>query len=531
MLNTRKFISVTFIATTLIFCFIGNARSVDRVGLYNIYELKFNASESTNNPFDNYLLKVEVMDPDGKTLIIDGFFDGDGAGGQNGKIWKARINPYKIGEWSWKTLPGDNGLDKFDHKNGKFICYENDAKGGVIAEGKYFKLQNGPFIYLQGNFLDFNRGLQSTHVYMGDSISDDTRKDILRRQLDFHKANKINVYIANRGDYKGQKVTPWLNISGNVDLNKMDLQKWQLYDDCINEFEKNGLFTVIWFFADDSQYGNLSKKVKEKLFRYGMARLSSYSNTLFIICLEWEEEWSKAQINEAGNYIQAHNPWNRLISVHGLSVPDKKRYFKKKSFLERFNRLFDESNYWEFSEEKWSTFIASQVGNDSTPKEVNELAIKLNEEEAIPHLSEEFGILKSDTDKYLRAKMWANFCGGSAGGGTGSDVGSFQNFIKKSKIQFQKMKPSNYLLRGEKNNKFCLAEEGKNYVVYSEKGKINILIEKADMVAYWYNVREQSAALIPAGKVINVGQNEFETPDSENDWVLWITEKIENVVD
>ena len=336
----RKYILASLIAVIFNICTIASASRIERVGLYEVYELTFRTSVSSKNPFETYLLKVEVTDPNGNTLTIDGFYDGNGKDGQDGNIWKARICPYKTGTWRWRTVPGDTGENNFGHEKGEFVCYHNGAKGGLIAQGKYFKYQNGPFVYLQGNFLDFSNGLESTHVYMGKGITDDNREAILRRQLEFHKANKVNLYLANRGDYERKKVTPWMKDSIDVGLTRMDLGRWRLFEDWISEFGENGLFAEIWFFADDSRFGSLSKKEKEILFRYGMARLSSLSNTFFIICLEWDEEWSKAQINAAGEYIQTKNPWNRLLSVHGLPVVDD----NKKMSIKRHLRGLEEKS-------------------------------------------------------------------------------------------------------------------------------------------------------------------------------------------
>jgi len=32
------------------------------------------------------------------------------------------------------------------------------------------------------------------------------------------------------------------------------------------------------------------------LIRYGMARLSAYPNTMFVLCLEWQEGWSSTEV-------------------------------------------------------------------------------------------------------------------------------------------------------------------------------------------------------------------------------------------
>ena len=78
-----------------------------QVGKYDTLELVFTADSTPANPFDTYLLKLELTDPSGSTFTIDGFYDGDGNGGPNGTIWKARISAYATGMWSWRTVSGD----------------------------------------------------------------------------------------------------------------------------------------------------------------------------------------------------------------------------------------------------------------------------------------------------------------------------------------------------------------------------------------------------------------------------------------
>ena len=188
----------------------GPAEAID-VGKYKTHELTFKASVSPANPFDSYLLKLEVTDPAGRKFKIDGFFDGDGKGGQNGNIWKARLSPYSTGVWSWRTLPGDRADEALADLNGQFTCVESGDLGGIIADGHYFRFQEGDPIFLVGNFLD--NTVRFTHVYMSEMISNAERDAIITRNRDFHGANKINVYFANRGDYRGLAVTPWVGTN------------------------------------------------------------------------------------------------------------------------------------------------------------------------------------------------------------------------------------------------------------------------------------------------------------------------------
>ena len=469
------------------------------VGKYKTHELTFKASVSPANPFDTYLLKLEVTDPAGRKFKIDGFFDGDGNGGQNGNIWKARLSPYSTGVWSWRTIPGDDPDQALAELTGQFTCVESGDLGGIIADGHYFRYQESDHIFLLGNFLD--NTVRFTHVYMSEMISNADRDAIIVRNRDFHAANKINVYFANFGDYRGLSVTPWVGTKTSNDKTKMNLARWKLYDQYIRRFKDAGMMAEMWFFADDSNFGALSDAVKNRLYRYAMARTSAFSHTMYVIALEWEEGWSRASVRRSGSFIQAHNPWRRLLSVHSIGT------------------------FWAFSGESWASFVASQSGNDASPYRVNPAAIALRMKEKIPHIGEEFGHLMSDHDNRLRANLWANFLGGAAGGGTGSDLKALQRFISQSRVPFQRMLPANHLAKKGGYTRFVLSELDHHYVIYSLGGAVQLKITGAGLTGRWFNPRDPNAVLGEAFRV-SPGLQSFTPPHSDDrDWVLWISDE------
>ena len=124
-----------------------------QVGKYKTLELVFAADNTPANPFDTYLLRLELTDPSGTSFEIDGFYDGDGDGGQNGNVWKARICPYETGTWSWQTVQGDAPDAGLAGLSGEFTVVESGDLGAVVNDGTYFRMQEGPFIFLYGNFL------------------------------------------------------------------------------------------------------------------------------------------------------------------------------------------------------------------------------------------------------------------------------------------------------------------------------------------------------------------------------------------
>ncbi len=498
------------------------AQSIPQGGLYKTLELVFQASTTPANPFNTYLLKIELTSPTGRVFTIDGFYDGDGNGGQTGNIWKARIAPDETGIWDWRTVPGDAPDAALNNLSGQFEVTASGDVGGLVANGKYFQLQTGKPIYLVGNFLDFTSTTywRFTHVYMSENNNDTNRNWVISRHQDFHTANKINVYFANKGDYDGSyPTTPWVGNATTNDKAKMDLARWKKYDDYIRRFKDSTMFAEMWFFADNSNFGGLSPANKERLFRYAMARTSAFSHTLYVIALEYQEGWNEDEVMAAANYIQNHNPWNRLVSVHMLQQSIWPATFTTPPL----------------------NFIASQAGNGATDDLVNTYGRTMWNNEPIPHIDEEFGHLNSDDNAIMRNKLWANFASGAAGGGTGSDLKGLQQFISQSGIPFQTMSSNNGFISGGGSNRFALTQsnaQGHHYLIYStDKNSINLTssLSGSNLQGYWFNPNVDPATNPNPSPgtpfSVSTSQTSFTPPakpsgetNPSSDWVLWITD-------
>lgn len=485
------------------------------VGKHKVLELVFTAAVNQPNPFDTYLLKLEVTDPAGKTFTLDGFYDGDGSGGQEGRTWKARLCPYVTGGWSWRTIPADASDRGLTGLAGQFTCVESGDQGGIVAQGRYFKLQDGDTFFPVGNFLDPVAGLPMW-AYLGEETTDADRREIISRHRDVYAANKYYFYISNHSDLgsdvgrTSEYVTPWVGTRASSDKSRMDLERWKHYDIWIQQLKDDRMIAEAIIFEDGKResYGFLPEVDKNRLLRYVMARTSTFSHMMYVICMEWPEAWKQDQVGAAGMFLQAHNPWKRPISVHLLN-----------------------GKPWDFSGQSWPTFISSQLGNDDHADTVNQYVLSLRSE-PIPNLADEFGILRSESDASLRAKMWASFCGGAAGVGTGSDQKAFQRFLAQSRIPFQRMSPGNHFVQDGGATRFCFAEDGHHYLVYSTSEPVRLKVSKGGLMGRWFNPRDPDASLGTAFPVVAARPGHplkdaptFTPPtDLSNDWVLWVSD-------
>lgn len=470
--------------------------------LHQLLELRFTAQGAIADPFDTYLLRLRVTSPSGVVRELDGYFDGDGAGGAEGTRWVARLSCDELGSWTWESIEGDAADAGLLGHGGEVVCVPSDDRGGLRQQGRYFALASGDPIYLMGNFLDFSGGLRSTHVYMSEDLSDADRAAILTRQTELHEVNKANLYFANVGDYGGDAVTPWPGPAGASDRSRMDLGRWALYDGYLRDLKDAGVLAEMWFFADDSSFGDdagFSLDDHQRLLRYAMARTSALSHTAYVIALEWQEGFTQGRIEALGQWLAEHDPWERLLSVHSLT-----------------------GSGWAFADSSWPGFVATQAGNSTSAAEVNAYGITIRGQDDLPHLDEEYGILEGDVDDELRARAWANLASGAAGGGTGSGLASMQRFLASSRMPFQSMEPHNELVTSGGSSRFCLAQPGHHYLVYSTGGGFELSVEGAGLEATWFDPRDPGAVQT-AGGAVAAGRVHFEPPGG-GDWVLLVSD-------
>ncbi|GAB4118696.1 MAG: hypothetical protein Tsb0027_12280 [Wenzhouxiangellaceae bacterium] len=57
---------------------------------------------ATPNPFLDYRFNVRFIAPDGRELIVPGYFAGDGSGGAAGNLWQAHLAPDMRGNWDYQ---------------------------------------------------------------------------------------------------------------------------------------------------------------------------------------------------------------------------------------------------------------------------------------------------------------------------------------------------------------------------------------------------------------------------------------------
>lgn len=484
-----------------LFAFAGRSEAVLRFDTAEIVlqsTAVYDGSQGTPNPFTDVQLTAQVTAPSGRKVTVDGFFDGDGAGGQSGSVFKVRVFADEAGTWSWTTQSNAAGLNG---RTGSFSVSGTLAgafgKGPIVqdpAHPRYFKHQHGSPVYLVGKYLDraAPASIRFSHTLFSEERTDADRQALLDRHLGMG-LNKINVYLANHTDYGSISTTPWL---GNADANdkaRFDLQRWRLYEQWVRRMRDAGIVAQLWFFADG--FGNHADADRKRLIQYGMARLSGYANTVFTLMTEWQEGWTTTEVETHMVYLHQHNPWDRLATVHGLPGD------------------------FSFPTASWADYIDLQAGvsNTITPQFVHDLGLKNRQKAVKPMIQEEF-CMGDETDAE-RKMLWAAFTSGAAASGTGGYLKPFSQFVKT--VPFERMAPADGLV--VTGAAYVLAQEGASYVAYLyDGGTVSLDLSGASgtVEVDWFNPRTgvfQDAPSVSGGTA-----RSFTAPGA-GDWALRLT--------
>jgi hypothetical protein len=103
------------------------------VGRYEIFELELTTTEAFDNPFTEVRLTAEFISPDGRKLVVAGFYYGDAT-------WMVRLVPDQAGQWSYQAKL--TGKSATTNRSGTFRCVPSKRQGFVrISKRNPYRLE------------------------------------------------------------------------------------------------------------------------------------------------------------------------------------------------------------------------------------------------------------------------------------------------------------------------------------------------------------------------------------------------------
>ena len=101
-------------------------------------------------------------------------------------------------------------------------------------------------------------------------------------------------------------------------------------------------------------------------------------------------------------------------------------------------------------------------------------------------------------------------------------MGNMRKIIEQADVRYWRMAPNDDLLVNSPEAVFCLAEPGREYLVYfAFGGDAGIELPAGKYTASWYDPR---TGVLKETKVVDGGEANFASPDDE-DWVLHVSEE------
>lgn len=452
----------------------------------------------TTNPYSNPYLNVNLsatFSSSGKTIVIDGFWDG-------GNTWKIRMAPTQAGKWSYVTNSNDPLLNG---KTGDFEAIESDNKGFIKANPDY----PYSFMYSEG----------SPFFWMGDTIWMDPGYQNFKQYIDTISANGYNNYhtvvtykmVTNEGGLPFEPTS-----TTEKDYNRLRPNYFKEYDKRVFYANSKGVIPQLYF-VWSQEFAKFSRSQFERYEKYLIARYAAY-NVVWIIAAEYNEVAMLPEYEYHGNLIFNKDPYKHPISLH----PSGK------------------SSSTDFSGKAWLSYIMQQRGFDS-PLSTNQYILndrRFNK----PVINGEAHYLY---DGQITVDVWRkqNWLIAIAGGyfDTGYqqlfwagynnqpfDLNVPNNVIGMkqmkylssffNKTTFWMMNPDNSLV----NNGYALVNLGRDYLIYLPSGgstTVNLSSASGTLYSEWYNPR--TGTYHDKKTVIGGGSLTYNAPDT-NDWVLHV---------
>jgi hypothetical protein len=560
--------------------------------LWHAVTLDFTGPESaesgTPNPFLDYRLTVEFTSPDGRIIPIPGFFAADGnaaeTGAAAGKIWRVRIVPDRIGNWSWKASfragaqvavsddPAAGAPAGFDGAKGSFAVIASDKTGrdfrgkGLLRPTGRHHLQfsgSGEYFLKAGSdapenmlgYADFDGtskmgggDLKTWAPHLKDWKAGDPswkggKGKGLIGALNYLAGKGMNAFsfltLNINGD--GKDVWMYTDYAERVRFDCSKLDQWEIV---FSHADALGLHMN--FKVSETENCNLldggDLGVQRKLyFRELLARFGHH------LALDWnlgeENVQTIPQVKDMTAWFRDHDPYRHNVVLH--TFPDQHaRYDALKggasqltgaSIQTEWNKVYADTRHWvQASDAAGKPWIVANDEQGSANKGVA----------ADADYAGSKGSEADNRDGIRQQTLWGNFMAGGAGVeyyfgyGTGETDLTCQDFRSRDRkwddarhaldffslngIPFWDMAP----LDGIASTGWCLAKPGGHYVVYLPSGgspALNLTGASGTFLVRWYNPRTGQFQGDP--QTVSGGKTvALGAPPAEPgmDWTVWV---------
>jgi hypothetical protein len=477
------------------------ASKSSRVPLHRVFERPVTNAKAYGNKFADVELSVAYTAPSGKITEFWGFFDGDGAGGGDattGDVWKMRFMPAEVGKWSYayRWSDGTPGGE------GSFECVAEGAGKGMLqpyAENPRWFAYNGTDPVWLKSYYETGHGAIAQPF---DWVTENIYQPMLDRGYNHLQVNWL-LSLCCFGQYYKDGPEPStqdlaLYTEGQAS-STMRLDVWKLMEQPLGWLNDRdvGVHMFLGFEGrknDGPAWEALSDEEKEFYVRYVVARIGPFANLAgwnFV----WEDPGHRAT-HELGlaRLLEKHDVFNHLRTYQDEHPRDNEYQRPEYTFAAVENHYItspvrnDDINY---RKSPWTHHMACIVGY------VPGKPVYMSEGNSLwrRYWHERTGATQDD----LRRAAWgcatagASFCWNghareydlTARGPEGIPFHGDDNpytvsaryidilsRVMTEEVAFFRMTPRDELLMGHDPHRvWCLAEAGKQYLVFSTAGE------------------------------------------------------------
>jgi hypothetical protein len=480
------------------------------VGQWDRFEASVNNTKSYRDSYRDVSLNVIYESPDGRKTEFLGFYDG-------GTTWKIRFMPDQIGTWKYEAAfsDGSGGV------SGLFRCAPSNIDGMMSAD------ETNPM------WFGFNGGkhilIRSFHV--GDRFFAANWPASKRIAfLDWAQKQGYNMlsiasHYLNRptkGRGQGWRTPDLWDSSGS----RPRAKEYRKMEAILDELSRRRIMVYPFAgFCGQSSNFPTAQDDQEFLIRYTLARIGSYWNITFNVAGPDPQGRGTELLDRLGTFIKKndiyahplsiHNyqrfdfPWVSYVVLQGWKKTDLQDIYQ--GMLEQHGNmpLYAQEVFWPGNYLHKKLVTNAQIRKKAYVLNMATAAINFADMGSGTTLGPEYEYANSSSgfsgsmDLKDRHQEWHDI------------VKKVWDFFET--IPFYRMSPNQQIV----DNGFCLAQEGRYYLVYlPDGGKVKLSLKAGRYKATWINAQDtsdrRSAGILDKG-------GEFSAPQAADDWLLFLT--------
>ncbi|KTS05805.1 DUF5605 domain-containing protein [Microbacterium testaceum] len=266
-------------------------RPVAEASRWGVLEMRIDGP-SHGNPFVDVDLHAAFARPDGSTVRVGGFYDGDGE-------WVVRVLADQEGRWTFSTTATARSLDGLTGEAHVGTALDG-ARGPVRVDGFHFAHADGTR----------HRPLGTTAyawTHQPDALQEQTLETLTDgpfRKIRMCLFPKSYLFNANEPD---DFVFPG-SLADGFDLERFDPAHFRRLEKRIAQLGERGIEADLILFHAYDRWGfaDLGPAVDDRYVRYVVRRLAAFSNVWWSMANEYDLVWAKDE-----------DDWERLAAIVG----------------------------------------------------------------------------------------------------------------------------------------------------------------------------------------------------------------------